>query len=47
MSLLYIAFIDFVLIVLIQEAMLDTLNSKVEDVYGNCIGDNEANIRYV
>ncbi|XP_033647144.1 cilia- and flagella-associated protein 100-like isoform X2 [Asterias rubens] len=27
-----------------QEAMLDTLNSKVEDVYGNCIGDNEANI---
>ncbi|XP_071486505.1 cilia- and flagella-associated protein 100-like [Diadema antillarum] len=27
-----------------QEAMLDTLNNKVEDVYRNCIGDNEANI---
>ncbi|XP_038069732.1 cilia- and flagella-associated protein 100-like isoform X1 [Patiria miniata] len=27
-----------------QEAMLDTLNRKVEEVYGNCIGDNEANI---
>ncbi|XP_063953332.1 cilia- and flagella-associated protein 100-like isoform X2 [Lytechinus pictus] len=27
-----------------QEAMLDTLNNKVEEVYANCIGDNEANI---
>ncbi|XP_022081515.1 cilia- and flagella-associated protein 100-like isoform X2 [Acanthaster planci] len=27
-----------------QEAMLDTLNRKVEEVYRNCIGDNEANI---
>ncbi|XP_041459081.1 cilia- and flagella-associated protein 100-like isoform X2 [Lytechinus variegatus] len=26
------------------EAMLDTLNNKVEEVYANCIGDNEANI---
>lgn len=29
-----------------QEAMLDMLNAKVEEVYKNCIGDNEANIRY-
>lgn len=27
-----------------QEAMLDTLNKKVEEVYNNTIGDNEANI---
>ncbi|PIK37026.1 putative coiled-coil domain-containing protein [Apostichopus japonicus] len=27
-----------------QEAMLDMLNAKVEEVYKNCIGDNEANI---
>lgn len=27
-----------------QEKMLQTLNKKVEDVYRNCIGDNEANI---
>ncbi|KAJ8046504.1 hypothetical protein HOLleu_05190 [Holothuria leucospilota] len=27
-----------------QEAMLDMLNAKVEEVYANCIGDNEANI---
>ncbi|XP_072025922.1 cilia- and flagella-associated protein 100-like [Amphiura filiformis] len=27
-----------------QEAMLDQLNKKVEEVYNNCIGDNEANI---
>ena len=26
--------------------MLQTLNKKVEEVYRNCIGDNEANIRY-
>lgn len=27
-----------------QEKMLQMLNKKVEDVYRNCIGDNEANI---
>lgn len=27
-----------------QEKMLQTLNKKVEEVYRNCIGDNEANI---
>ena len=27
--------------------MLDALNKKVEEVYRNCIGDNEANIRYI
>ena len=27
--------------------MLQTLNEKVEEVYRNCIGDNEANIRYL
>ena len=26
--------------------MLQMLNKKVEEVYRNCIGDNEANIRY-
>ena len=26
--------------------MLSQLNKKVEEVYRNCIGDNEANIRY-
>jgi hypothetical protein len=26
--------------------MLGALNKKVEEVYRNCIGDNEANIRY-
>ena len=30
-----------------QEQYLNELNKKVEDVYRNCIGDNEANIRYV
>lgn len=30
-----------------QERMLEELNKKVEDVYRSCIGDNEANIRYV
>ena len=30
---------------MLQEAMLDTLNKKVEEVYNNTIGDNEANIR--
>ena len=28
-----------------QEQHLAELNKKVEDVYRNCIGDNEANIR--
>ena len=28
-----------------QEEMLKALNKKVEDVYRNTIGDNEANIR--
>lgn len=28
-----------------QEQHLNELNRKVEDVYRNCIGDNEANIR--
>ena len=27
--------------------MLQTLNKKVEEVYRNCIGDNEANIRWL
>lgn len=27
--------------------MLDSLNSRVEEVYRSCIGDNEANIRLV
>ena len=30
-----------------QEKMLRELNKKVSDVYGSCIGDNEANIRFV
>ena len=30
-----------------QEKMLSVLNKKVEEVYRSCIGDNEANIRYV
>ena len=30
-----------------QEQHLAELNKKVEDVYRNCIGDNEANIRFV
>lgn len=30
-----------------QEKMLRDLNKKVSDVYRSCIGDNEANIRYV
>lgn len=29
----------------LQEKMLQMLNKKVEEVYRNCIGDNEANIR--
>ena len=31
----------------LQEKMLQTLNKKVEEVYRNCIGDNEANIRWL
>lgn len=30
-----------------QQKMLDSLNSRVEEVYRSCIGDNEANIRLV
>lgn len=30
-----------------QEKMLIVLNKKVEEVYRSCIGDNEANIRYM
>jgi len=30
-----------------QEKVLSALNKKVEEVYRSCIGDNEANIRYV
>jgi len=30
-----------------QEKMLSVLNKKVEEVYRSCIGDNEANIRYM
>jgi len=30
-----------------QEKVLSALNKKVEEVYRSCIGDNEANIRYI
>ena len=30
-----------------QEKVLSALNKKVEEVYRSCIGDNEANIRYL
>ena len=35
----------FISFAALQEKMLQTLNKKVEEVYRNCIGDNEANIR--